>query len=109
MRVSEVNRALSLPRLSYGVTAKALGFCWGPGALIAVFVGTSSSWWWALIPMGISASAHAILRWKFKKEPLWVDIYGRYSIMASEYHPNCRENLPEPFQRPYKVGRGLRL
>jgi type IV secretory pathway TrbD component len=109
MRVSNVNRALSIPRLSYGVSSKALGMCWGPGALIAVMLGTSAGWLYAAIPVLISMLSHAILRWAFKKESRVFEIYKVYSVLASQYHPHARETIPLPFERPEKVGRGLRI
>ena len=109
MRVSQINRALSLPRLSYGVSAQALGMCWGPAALAVVFVGTSVGWIWSLIPIGYGLIVHAILRWTYRKDYRIFDMYKRYSQLNDEYHPNAREKLPVPFERPYKVGRGLRV
>lgn len=109
MRVSQVNRALSLPRLNYGVSSKALGICWGPSALLFVLIGTGGNWYYALIPLGFALIVHAVLMWAYKKDHHAFDIYSRYSTLANEYHPNSRENIPAPFERPAKVGRGLRL
>lgn len=109
MRESPVNRALNLPRLNYGVGQKALGLCWGPGALAAVLVGTSAGWLWALLPIGVAMLLHGLLRWLFKKEPRVFEIYAKYAVLADEYHPHAREKLPQAFERPHKVGRGLRI
>lgn len=109
MRVSEVNQALLAPRLNNGVTNKALGLCWGPGALIALLVSSSFSVWYAAIPLGTSAAIHSALSWAFKKDPRIFDMYSKYAIMARVYHPETRETLPTPFERPHKVGRGLRI
>lgn len=109
MRVSEVNQALLAPRLNNGVTNKALGLCWGPGALIAMLVASSFNVWYAAIPLGISATVHAALSWAYKKDPRIFEMYGKYAMMAKRYHPETRENLPAPFERPHKVGRGIRM
>lgn len=108
MRESEVNQAISLPRLSYGISSKALGFCWGPGALVTVMVGTSISWWYASIPLAMAAAAHSVLKYLFKQEPKIFDMYSRYTLMNNEYQPHSRSKLPTAFERPYKVGRGVR-
>jgi type IV secretory pathway TrbD component len=109
LRTSPINRALNIPRLSYGISQKAMGICWGPMALVAVFIGSSNGWIWALIPVVIGALIHSVLRWLYKKDHLIFDIYGKYSVLSNEYHPHVRENLPVPFERPTKVGRGIRL
>lgn len=109
MRQSEVNHALLAPRLNNGITNKALGLCWGPGAMGALLVATSLTNWHALIPLSISGIAHAALSWAFKKDHHIFDMYGKYALMAKRYHPEAREKLPSPFERPYKVGRGLRM
>lgn len=109
MRTSVVNQALLAPRLNNGVTNKALGLCWGPGAFIALLVATEANPWYAVIPFGLSFAGHAALRWAFKKDPLIFAMYTRYAMMAKRYHPESRETLPAPFERPHKVGRGLRM
>lgn len=109
MRVSVVNKALLAPRLNNGVTNKALGLCWGPGAFIAFLLASEVGMLWAAIPIAISATAHAALSWAFKKDPLIFSMYTQYAIMAKRYHPESREKLPAPFERPHKVGRGLRM
>lgn len=109
MRVSSVNKALLAPRLNNGVTNKALGFCWGPGAFIAFLVASEANIWYAAIPLAISFIAHAALSWAFKKDPLIFSMYAQYAIMAKRYHPDSRANLPAPFERPHKVGRGVRM
>lgn len=109
MRVSVVNKALLAPRLNNGVTNKALGLCWGPGAFIAFLLASEVDIWWAAIPLAISAALHAALSWAFKKDPLIFSMYTQYAIMAKRYHPESREKLPAPFERPHKVGRGLRM
>lgn len=110
MRTSVVNKALLAPRLNNGVTNKALGLCWGPGAFTAFLLGSSElGILWAAIPIVISAAAHAALSWAFKKDPLIFSMYMKYAIMAKRYHPESREKLPAPFERPHKVGRGLRM
>jgi type IV secretory pathway TrbD component len=109
MRVSVVNKALLAPRLNNGVTNKALGLCWGPGAFVGFLLATSVNVWYAAIPIGISAATHAALSWAFKKDPRIFSMYAQYALMAKRYHPDCRETLPAPFERPHKVGRGLRM
>ena len=109
MRCNRVNQALRLPRLTNGVTAKSMGLCWGPGALMTVMLFGAVSWYFALVPLGFSAIVHGILRWGYKNDPRVFEIYERYSNMASRYHPNPREKLPIAFQRPVKVGRGVRM
>lgn len=109
MRVSAVNKALLAPRLNNGVTNKALGLCWGPGAFIGFLLYSEVGFWWATIPLTLSAIAHAALRWAFKKDPLIFSMYAQYAIMARRYHPESREKLPAPYERPHKVGRGLRM
>jgi type IV secretory pathway TrbD component len=109
MRVSAVNKALLAPRLNNGVTNKALGLCWGPGMFVAFLLATEAGIWYATIPLAMSAVAHAGLSWAFKKDPLIFSMYTQYAIMAKRYHPESREKLPAPFERPHKVGRGLRM
>lgn len=110
MRASAVNRALLAPRLNHGVTNKALGLCWGPGMFIGFLLATSSlNTWYAVIPIAASAAAHAALSWAYKKDPRIFSMYAQYAIMAKRYHPDSRETLPAPFERPHKVGRGLRM
>lgn len=109
MRESVVNRALILPRLSYGVSSKALAVCWGPNALAAALLGTSVGWLWSLIPVAIGAVLHAFLRWMYAKDARIFEIYSKYSILANNYHPHVRADLPKPFERPQKVGRGIRF
>lgn len=109
MRVSAVNMALLAPRLNNGITNKALGLCWGPGAFVAFLLASEVNVWYAAIPIALSASAHAALRWAFKKDPLIFSMYTQYAIMAKRYHPDSRETLPAPYERPLKVGRGLRM
>jgi len=109
VRTSVVNKALLAPRLNNGVTNKALGFCWGPGAFIAFLLASEAGIWYAAIPLALSFAAHAALRWAFKKDPLIFSMYTQYAIMAKRYHPESRETLPAPFERPNKVGRGLRM
>lgn len=109
MRVSEVNTALLAPRLNNGITNKALGLCWGPGALIAFLLASEVSVWYSIIPITIAGAVHAALKWAFKKDPLIFSMYSKYAIMAKRYHPDSRETLPTPFERPHKVGRGLRI
>lgn len=109
MRKSPVVRALVIPRLSYGISSKALGYCWGPSALFAVMIGTSFEPWFGLIPIAIGATAHAVLKWAYRKDPHMFAIYGRYALLAHSYHPHSRENLPVPFERPVGMGRGVRI
>jgi type IV secretory pathway TrbD component len=109
VRTSVVNRALLAPRLNHGVTNKALGLCWGPGAFAAFLLASEVSFWYAAIPIALSAGAHAALKWAFKKDPLIFSMYTQYAIMGKRYHPESREKLPAPFERPHKVGRGLRI
>ncbi|MCU6502331.1 hypothetical protein LPN04_31500 [Rugamonas sp. A1-17] len=109
MRETPVNLALNLPRLAYGVSNKALGYCWGPFALATALVATSADLIWALIPISMGMTVHGVLRWAFAKDPRIFEMYGRYSLLSNSYHPHTREELPEPFTRPVKVGRGLRF
>lgn len=109
MRETNVNRAITLPRLSSGVTPKAMGMCWGSSAFVAVLVSTSASAWYALIPLAVGAIIHAILKWAYKKDHRIFEIYTKYSLLANEYHPHVRENLTIHFSRPNKVGKGVRI
>jgi type IV secretory pathway TrbD component len=108
MRVSEVNHALLEPRLSSGVSNKALGICWGPAAFIAVLSSTASIYY-AAIPLAIAAIAHAALAWAYKKDHNIFLIYIQYARMGKRYHPDSRENLPATYERPAKFGRGVRM
>lgn len=108
MRESEVNHALLEPRLSNGVSSKALGLCWGPGAFVAVLMATISPYY-AVIPIVISGAVHAVLAWAYKKDPNIFLIYVQYARMGSRYHPDSRENLPATYERPAKFGRGVRM
>lgn len=109
MRSSPVNGALRAPRLTYGVETKALGLIWGPMAFVAVIIGTSVGWTYAVIPMVVAALIHAGIRWAYKKDLYIFQIYGRYANLFGSYQPHPREELPDPFKRPAKVARGLRL
>ena len=104
-----MNPALSRPRLSFGVDPQALGYCWGPGMFAAVMVGSSVGWWWALLPIGLCATAHLVLRWAYRKDPHIFALYARYSLLGTAYHPFVREKLNGKFQRPGGVGRKLRF
>lgn len=97
-----------MPRLSYGIGSKALGIIWGPCALAVVIVGTSVSWWWALAPICVGMLIHTVLRWLYAKDHRIFAKYLRYSSLSNFYHPHVREKLPSSFERPVKVGRGLR-
>lgn len=109
MRTSPVTRAISLPRLNYGVSSKALGYCWGPTALVAVLTGSSQGWLWAGIPISVGFTAHLILQWLFQKDARIFEMYVNYARLADSYHPHARESLPATFERPHKVGRGIRF
>ncbi|WP_426172497.1 VirB3 family type IV secretion system protein [Pseudoduganella sp. R-34] len=112
MRESSVNQALQKPRLSNGISSTAMGVIWGPAVLAFILIGNSGiskSWLWALIPLGIGALAHSVLRWIYRKDPRIFAMYAKYSILSTSYHPDARETLPESFERPAKVGRGLRI
>lgn len=109
MRQTPVIAALNVPRLTYGISSAALGYCWGPFALAAVLVGTSAGWLWSLIPIAMGMAIHALLRWAYKKDTRIFSLYQKYAILAPAYHPNARDDIPEPFSRPSKVGRGIRL
>lgn len=108
MRESEVNHALLEPRLSNGVSNKALGICWGPAAFIAVLSSTASVYY-AAIPLVIAAIVHAALAWAYKKDHNIFLIYVQYARMGKRYHPDSRENLPATYERPAKFGRGVRM
>jgi len=108
MRESEVNHALLEPRLSNGVSNKALGICWGPAAFIAVLSSTVSVYY-AAIPLAIAAIVHAVLAWAYKKDHNIFLIYVQYARMGKRYHPDSRENLPATYERPAKFGRGVRM
>lgn len=109
VRVSDVNLALQKPQLSSGVSTGTLAAVWAPSALAAVFTGTSVGWIWSLIPVVLGFVLHTIARWVFAKDYRVVDIYMRYSQLPFTYHPNVREKLPTPFERPVGFGRDLRL
>jgi len=104
-----VNKALLAPRLNNGISNKAMGLTWGPAAFIGFLLGSEMGMFYAAIPLAIAAGVHAALKWAFKKDPLIFSMYTQYAIMAKRYHPESREKLPAPFERPHKVGRGLRL
>lgn len=112
MRESDVNQSLNAPRLSYGISSKAVGIVWGPTALAIVMVLSTFGKDGILGALVIGASAcllHSILGWAYRKDPLIFDMYGKYSILSDTYHPHAREVLPDGFQRPDKVGRGVRI
>lgn len=108
MRQSEVNHALLEPRLSNGVSNKALGLCWGPAASIAVLTGTINIFY-AAIPIAIGALLHAVVAWAYKKDHNIFMVYIQYARMGKRYHPDSRENLPATYERPAKFGRGVRM
>jgi hypothetical protein len=108
MRESELNPALLLPRLSNGVSSKALGLCWGPAALGAVMAG-GENLLYAPIPLLIGATVHAVIAWAYRKDPHAFEIYIQYARMAKRYHPDSREHLPPTFERPHRLGRGVRM
>lgn len=108
MRVSEVNKSLLMPRLSSGVSSKALGLCWGPAALSAVML-SSFGLLYSLIPIAIAAAAHAVLSWMYRQDLHAFPIYVQYARMGKRYHPDSREKLPPTFERPHKFGRGVRM
>ena len=109
MRKSPVNRAIKAPRLSYGVSPKALGACWGPAAFLAVLLATSADWWFGLIPLAFAGIVHVVLKWAYSSDHHRFGIYIKFSLMANKYHPHPRERLPIHFDRPHKVGKGLRI
>lgn len=109
MRQTPVNNALNIPRLSYGVSSQALGYCWGPFGLITAITATSAGWLWGLLPIGAGMTVHGLLRWAFAKDARIFAMYGKFSILSTSYHPHARGELPDPFKRPLKVGRGLRF
>lgn len=110
MRETYINRALREPRLKAGVSQQALAVTWGPGAFMAVMIGSSYGWWpWSLIPILISLSVHTVLKWVYKNDHRHFAINARFKNMADEYQPHPREKLPKPFERPEKMGRGIRL
>lgn len=108
MRESEVNQALMEPRLSNGVSNKALGLCWGPAAFIAVLTSTVSIFY-AAIPIAIAVVLHAALAWAYKKDHNIFLVYVQYARMGKRYHPDSRETLPATYERPAKFGRGVRM
>lgn len=71
-------------------------------------VGTDVGWFYSTIPVGVGMIAHGIVRWLYKKDHRVFEIYARYARYADEYHPHSREKLPPGFERPHKVGRGIR-
>jgi len=85
-----------------------MGYVWGPAAFIAVMVGSDAGWLYACVPMGVGFLTHAIVRWAYRKDHRVFEIYGKYARFADHYHPHSRETLPPGFERPHKVGRGLR-
>lgn len=110
MRETYVNRALREPRLKAGVSPKALGVTWGPGAFLSVMIGSSYGWWpWSIVPILMSLCAHTVLKWVYKNDHRHFAINAKFKTMADEYQPHSREKLPAAFQRPEKMGRGIRL
>lgn len=109
MRVTEINRALRLPRLSQGVSNGALGVIWGPGALISFLIGSSAGWLYAIPPVVATMVVHSIFRWFFRQDHRFFDIHKRYEKLAEEYQPDPREKLPNGFERPEKWCRGVRI
>ena len=59
--------------------------------------------------MSISALIHLLLRWAYKKDHRIFEMYIKYALLSNFYHPNAREKLPPAFERPAKVGRGVRI
>jgi len=109
MRKSSVNQALNKPRMSSGISNKAMAVIWGPVGLAAMMVGTEAGYRWSLVPVAVGVLAHAVLRWVFTKDARILMMYAKYSILATSYHPHSRETLPTSFERPPKVGRGVRI
>lgn len=109
LRESKVHVALNMPRLSYGVSPKALGYIYAPPAIGTLLIVSVMDWYWAAIPIALALTAHGVLMWAFKKDHRIFEILAKYSLMADEYHPEARENLPPGLERPHKVGRGLRI
>lgn len=108
MRESVVNRALLAPRLSNGVSNKALGLCWGPGAFAATMLASVNILYCA-IPLAVSAIAHAVIAWAYRKDVHAFLIYVQYARMGKHYHPESRETLPPTYERPHRFGRGVRV
>ena len=108
-RQSYVNKALHKPRLTQGVTTAVLAVCYAPAGILALGVAAAFGLIPAIIPLFIGASAHMVLRYFFRNDHRCMEIYGRYSQLADHYHPHKREKLNAPFERPARVGRGLRL
>lgn len=108
MRASPVNKAIRQPRTQYGVSPKAMGYIWGPPAFTAVLIGPDIGWLYATIPIGFGMLLHAMVKWAYKKDHRVFAIYAKYAKFADEYHPHSREKLPDGFERPRKVGRGIR-
>lgn len=109
MRITVVNQALRKPRLSNGISTRAKGMIWGPMAFAAVIIGTEAGWALATIPMGVGCILHTVVKWAYAKDHHMFAIMAKYANLADEYFPHMRERLPHPFQRPAKVGRGIRL
>jgi len=108
-RQSWVNRALHKPRLTQGVTTAVLALCYAPAAMFAMGIAAAFGVIPAIAPLAAGAFAHMVLRYFFRLDHRCLEIYGRYSQLADRYHPHKREKLNAPFERPSKVGRGLRL
>lgn len=94
--------------MQQGVSSKAMGYIWGAPAFAAVLVGTNYGWLYATAPVGVGMLIHAIVKWAYKKDHRVFEIYAKYARFADEYHPHSREKLPEGFERPHKLGRGIR-
>ena len=109
MRETFVYSALRKPRLSYGVSPRALGIVWGPPAFIGAILAIEYGWQPAVGPMSIGLVIHTVVQWMFKKDYRVFEIYARYANLADEYHPHPRGKLPAPFERPIKMGRGSRI
>lgn len=109
LRESELNTALMKPRLSYGVSTKALGYVWAPTAVITVITASTAEWYYCGIPIVCGIVGHAVITWAYKKDHRVFEILAKYSLMADQYHPHAREKLPPGLERPAQFGRGLRM
>lgn len=109
MRQTYVNHALRAPRLSQGVSSAALGYIWGPFAFIAFMIGSSVGWLWAIGPVACGVLVHSVVKWMYRKDHRYFAIEAKWTKLAEEYHPHSREKLPAPFERPAKMGHGVRF
>src|SRR5258708_23047880 len=79
-RITPFHRALIEPRLLMGIDRSLLGLL--VIASMGLTVATKALW-----PLVVCGFVGAVLRTIFASDPLYMAVYGGYSLDADEYHP----------------------